>query len=279
MTSLFKATHQAKNYASYRPTYPSTVYAKILSSIQHCKHDDGNNKTDAKLLAIDVGCGTGQATVALAEHFDQVIGIDPSEAQLQHATSHSRVSYQVGQETCLPAADGTVAAVTSSQAAHWFDISKFYQEVDRVLKPGGCLALWMYGNFEIHGDDELQTMIVDSFYEDLLGKGGYWDDRRRLVENRYRDIPLLSDINDNYLGERINTGYDIQRTFATNELIGYLRSWSAYVTYCKENSIQECSDEDPLKHIQEYLESKSQHQEDGINVTFPVTMLLCVKKT
>lgn len=29
-------------------------------------------------------------------------------------------------------------------AAHWFDREKFLLEVDRVLRPGGCLALLSY---------------------------------------------------------------------------------------------------------------------------------------
>jgi ubiquinone/menaquinone biosynthesis C-methylase UbiE len=177
MTSLFKSTTQAQHYAKFRPVYPSTLYDKIASSI-----------TGKKDLAIDVGCGTGQATVALAEYFDHVIGIDPSEPQLQHAASHPKVSYQVGQSTQLPVPDGTVAAVTAAQAAHWFNIDKFHVEVDRVLKPGGCLALWTYGNFEIASDEKLRHLVVEELYENVLGE--YWDNRRLLVENRYADIPV-----------------------------------------------------------------------------------------
>ena len=36
-------------------------------------------------MAIDVGCGTGQATLALAQHFDRVVGIDISENQISEA--------------------------------------------------------------------------------------------------------------------------------------------------------------------------------------------------
>ena len=33
-------------------------------------------------VAVDVGCGTGQSTFPLTEHFDKVYGIDPSKAQV-----------------------------------------------------------------------------------------------------------------------------------------------------------------------------------------------------
>ncbi len=46
----------------------------------------------------------------------------------------------------LPAADNSVDLVTVSQAVHWFlPIENFYEEVNRVLKPGGCLAVFEYG--------------------------------------------------------------------------------------------------------------------------------------
>ena len=36
-------------------------------------------------LAIDIGCGTGQATFPFAKHFKKVIGFDPSIGQLEQA--------------------------------------------------------------------------------------------------------------------------------------------------------------------------------------------------
>lgn len=44
----------------------------------------------------------------------------------------------------LPFANGEVDLVTAMTAAHWFDRQRFLQEADRVLRPGGCLALLSY---------------------------------------------------------------------------------------------------------------------------------------
>ena len=41
----------------------------------------------------------------------------------------------------LPLADGTVDAVVVAQAFHWFDPDRALAEIDRVLRPGGWLAL------------------------------------------------------------------------------------------------------------------------------------------
>ena len=56
-------------------------------------------------------------------------------------------AFRVGSFNSLPVEDGTADLVTVSQAVHWFTpIESFYKEVDRALKPGGCLAVYEYGN-------------------------------------------------------------------------------------------------------------------------------------
>ena len=53
--------------------------------------------------------------------------------------------FRVGQSEVLPFEDNSVDLVTCCQAIHWFDIPKFYQEVNRVLRSkGGVLAVYGY---------------------------------------------------------------------------------------------------------------------------------------
>lgn len=44
----------------------------------------------------------------------------------------------------LPFQDGSVDVLTSFTAAHWFDIERFMREAERVLRPGGCVAISTY---------------------------------------------------------------------------------------------------------------------------------------
>lgn len=53
-------------------------------------------REDPAELVVDVGCGSGQGTRFLAEHFKKVVGTDISEAQIQEARdapSQPNVSY------------------------------------------------------------------------------------------------------------------------------------------------------------------------------------------
>ncbi len=67
----------------------------------------------------------------------------------------------------LPFASGEVDLVTAMTAAHWFDRPKFLVEADRVLKPGGCLALLSYTmNMELeYGDvtDKLNDVCKEVY--------------------------------------------------------------------------------------------------------------------
>lgn len=224
---------------------------------------------------MDIGCGNGQATTALGEYFDKVVGVDPSETQIKQATPHPNVTYEIGtmEEHLTKLADESVSCITSAQAAHWLDIPSFYGQVQRVLKPGGVVAIWTYGLNVFPKRPSVQAK-VQHFYDDVLGE--YWDDRRRLVENLYRDIPLIDTLyqNDFQSGERVSTGMDIEQEVTAKQFGGYLRSWSAYAKYCEVNVIDHGAANDPVVPI----ETELGKEDNTTLVIWPVTMLLSTKK-
>lgn len=131
----------------------------------------------------------------------------------------------------------------------------------------------------------MERVIVQEFYTELLKHGGYWDARRQLVDDRYQDIPMISEVNNNnsynYSGERISEGFDIETTVSKDALIGYLRSWSAYQTYCQRHpAVEEYSHDDPIQKIHNRLNDRDEYN-DGkeIEIIWPVTLLLCVKQS
>uniref|UniRef100_A0AAV2J5K3 Methyltransferase type 11 domain-containing protein n=1 Tax=Knipowitschia caucasica TaxID=637954 RepID=A0AAV2J5K3_KNICA len=71
----------------------------------------------------------------------------------------------------LPMDGGSVDLLTSMTAAHWFDRPRFLLEVDRVLKPGGCVALLSYGmDMELEHGDVSHTLnqICQEFFTALI---------------------------------------------------------------------------------------------------------------
>lgn len=68
---------QAASYAAHRGSYSSDIYDNLIS---YHERQGGNLGT-----ALDVGCGTGQATRNLARYFSRTIGFDPGQAMIDHA--------------------------------------------------------------------------------------------------------------------------------------------------------------------------------------------------
>jgi ubiquinone/menaquinone biosynthesis C-methylase UbiE len=91
--------------------------------------------------ALDVGCGTGLSTRALADLAEQVVGVDVSEEMLHARESDSRPSYVRATAERLPFADATFDLATIASAIHWFDRDAA-REVARVLRPSASLVVY-----------------------------------------------------------------------------------------------------------------------------------------
>ncbi|XP_068612580.1 malonyl-[acyl-carrier protein] O-methyltransferase-like [Brachionichthys hirsutus] len=163
---LFEGRDHAAAYLKYRVA-PREVVDRI-TTFMHKKTLKRFN------LAVDVGCGSGQMTTLLAPHFSQVIGVDVSAAQLEMALSNKKpanVTYRQCPAEELPFVSGEVDLVTAVAAVHWFDQEKFFQEADRVLRPGGCLAVVSYGiDMELEYGDVSDTLnkICQEYYAALI---------------------------------------------------------------------------------------------------------------
>ncbi|HEX6571091.1 MAG TPA: class I SAM-dependent methyltransferase [Steroidobacteraceae bacterium] len=219
-------SRQAADYSRYRPAYPSALIAYVASL------------APGRALAVDCATGNGQAAVALAEHFDQVIAVDASAAQLERALPHPRVRYERALAEALAVADGTVALVAVAQAIHWFDFDRFHAECRRVLMSGGVVAAWTYTVFRAGGTiDE----VVDRFYHDTIGP--YWPPEREYVQQGYRTIPFPWD-------EITPPPFRLQTEWTLEQVIGYFASWSSVQQYRVRHDGR-----DPLPDVERELAS------------------------
>lgn len=197
----------AAGYAAYRPRYPAELFAWLAS---HSAHTD---------LAWDVGTGSGQAAVALAEHFTRVLATDASMAQLEQAERHPRVVYGVAVAGAATVPAGTVDLVAVAQAAHWFDLDTFWPEVRRALRPGGLVAAWAYGVTRI--TPEIDT-VVRRLYHDILGP--WWPPERRIVEEVYATLPFPFE-------EIRPPGFAMSAEWTVQQFEGYLATWSGVLRH------------------------------------------------
>jgi SAM-dependent methyltransferase len=210
--SYFRA--QAQLYAEYRPDYPAELFEFIASAAPRRK------------LAWDCATGNGQAAVGLAKHFEQVIATDISPEQISQAKPHPNVDYSVAPAECSGLDDRSADAVTVTQALHWLDMPRFYDEVRRVAKPGGLFVATVYSD-PVFNDADADKIL--RHYNKVI-VGPYWPPERKIVDESYRNIAFpFTELKAPVL--------TMERTWTLPELAGYLRSWSATVRYVNQNAV------------------------------------------
>jgi SAM-dependent methyltransferase len=195
----------AKGYAAYRPTYPPALAAALAE-----RSPPGT--------AWDVGCGSGQLSVDLAQHFERVIATDPARAQIDAAIAHPRVEYRIASAEDSGLDAQSVDLVVAAQAAHWFVWDRWIAEVERVAKPGALIALVSYGIEVIEGD--AANVLAERYYHDEAGP--FWPPGREHVENGYRDLVMPWPAVE-------APSLDMTARWTRDELMGYVNTWSATV--------------------------------------------------
>ena len=164
---------QAEQYALARPTYPEALIRFVAQS------------APGRGCVWDSATGNGQAAVALARYFDQVLATDMSAAQIAQAEPHPRIRYSVQPAERVDFPDGSVDAVTVAQALHWFDLPSAFAEIQRLLRPGGLFCAWGYSWSTV--TPAIDTVVQRTILEPIQGD---WAPQNRLLWEGYRTITL-----------------------------------------------------------------------------------------
>ena len=93
---------------------------------------------------LDLGCGTGRFSQALAVYFDaEVIGVDPSIKMLERAREKqngARVRYVEGKAEAIPVESASIDLIFMSMSFHHFaDQRAAARECRRALRHGGSV--------------------------------------------------------------------------------------------------------------------------------------------
>ncbi len=222
ITRLFG--NRANAYASFRPQYPQELFTWLADN------SPGHQR------ALDIACGTGQASRPLLAHFQQVLACDGSPEQLLAASDLQGVDCFAADAQAQPLASTSLDLIVVAQALHWFATPAFFNETTRLLKPDGLFCAWCYSLLQINA--ELDA-ILDDFYWNTLG--GYWPQGRASVDAGYRDIqPPFARI--------AVPAFAIELEWDLPQLLGYLGTWSAV------QKLQQASGRDPLLDLLPKLE-------------------------
>lgn len=125
----------ADDYNEYRTPYPQEVVAALIA-LSHLHQGS---------RVLEIGCGTGQLSVPLAQH-----GIDLLALELgPHLAAHARrnlkrfpqAHVEVSAFEAWPLPPQPFEAVVSASAFHWLDPAVRFAKSAQALQAGGCLTI------------------------------------------------------------------------------------------------------------------------------------------
>jgi ubiquinone/menaquinone biosynthesis C-methylase UbiE len=123
----------------YRPENVKRVERVIKSLAEKCNHGS----------LLDVGCGTGFIINIARKHFDRVVGIDITQAMLDHVDlSHGNIELKLVDSSDMPFEDGTFDVCTAYSFLHHLPTLKpSLKEIFRCLKKGGLFYADLEPNY------------------------------------------------------------------------------------------------------------------------------------
>lgn len=126
---------RAADYVRGRPGYPAELYDAILAS----------TGLPAGGRIADLGSGTGLSSAPFVERGFEVFAVEPNAAMREAA--EATLGGTPGFHSVAGSAERTglspasIELAVAFQAFHWFDIAGTRAELERILAPGGRVAL------------------------------------------------------------------------------------------------------------------------------------------
>src|ERR671939_1835642 len=134
-------------YDRARPLYPAELFDDLVTL--------AGLRTGARVL--EIGCGTGQATLPLAERGLEVVcvelGARLAAAARRKLAGFPRVEVVHALFEEWEAEEASFDAVVAFTAFHWIDPEMKYAKPARLLRPGGTLAVAETDHVQVEGGD------------------------------------------------------------------------------------------------------------------------------
>lgn len=226
MDNTQRFSGRAEVYTAARPDYAPALLESLYAQYG----------LSAGAVIADIGSGTGKFARQLLARGSLVLGVEPN-ADMRAIAERELGSYAnfrsvngTASETTLAA--GSVEAITSAQAFHWFDPEEFRRECLRILRPGGRIVLvWNSRDMAAPVNRESETVFA-RFCPAFQGfSGGMKQDDARIVRffrGRYERIsfpnPLFYD-RERFVKRCLSGSYALREGDAGYE--GYLSALEA----------------------------------------------------
>lgn len=129
--TIARFDNRADAYVRFRPGYPAQAIDAAIAGLE----------VPSRLIAADIGAGTGISARLLADRGVRVIAIEPGQVMRAAAAPHPNVRWVAGAAGATGLASASVGLVLCAQSYHWFQTAAALREFARILRPAGRLAL------------------------------------------------------------------------------------------------------------------------------------------
>ena len=233
----------AQQYDAVRPSYPAAVIDDVLA------------RSGAR-RALEVGAGTGKATVLFGARGLDIVALEPGAqlaAVLRERVRGMRVDVVEAMfETCALTGLDLVYAATSF---HWIEPRLRYAKASEVLRPGGALALFM--NEKAPMDPAMRARF-DAAYAEHFGWPA-WD--ARYLANT--EAKWLAEVEASGRFGAVHVGrYPWCATYTSDQFVALLDTYSDHRT------------QPDTKRLPLYAAMRAAIDRDGGSVEIPYMTLL-----
>lgn len=144
----------ASVYARGRPEHHPRTIQRVRALLSNVRVE----------RALDVACGTGMFTAALASLADDVVGVDVVPAMIEQAAASVAARFTIARAEDLPFAAARFGLVAVASAVHWFDQDRFFSEARRVLDRAGVVVVTEHFFLgEMEGSDAFRSWMRDAY--------------------------------------------------------------------------------------------------------------------
>jgi SAM-dependent methyltransferase len=223
---IYVSERLAQGYAFHRPP----VHPRVLNLVSE---DLGIGTPGGR--GLDVGCGAGLSTAALARLVSLCVGFDPNGDMLVHRRAVAPgASFVVATAEAPPFADRSFEIITAAGALNYVDLSRFLPEAARILVPGGYLVVYDFSSGRRTPEDSRLDAWFDTFEARWPFPKGYALDPARLEVPgaglrvaRRREFEIALPLTAAAYVEYVLTETNVEQAVQAGQSLEAIREWCA----------------------------------------------------
>ncbi|WP_297635947.1 class I SAM-dependent methyltransferase [uncultured Clostridium sp.] len=214
MDIRLKFNEDALNYEKYRPGYPKELFEELINYAQ----------LDKSSKVIEIGCGTGQATLPILKIGCNVMAIELGNNLATYTKEKFKrydnfkiinddfINYNIE--------ENKFDLVYCATAFHWLPIEEKYKKIKNILKKDGVLAIFWNHPFVSRNND-----ITNVKSKEIYDK--YKPSKEKAIEFSQKDCKkYIEELKNFGFKEVISKVYYRKRTLTSEEYIGLINTYS-----------------------------------------------------